>query len=79
MTTLTYEDIEMLRKAFDREYVRIDDCIGTQKDNDKKFASNEKHIAITSHDVEMIKKLMWVGVSTGVSSVILALIELIFK
>ena len=79
MTTLTYEDIEMLRKAFDREYVRIDDCIGTQKDNNEKFASNEKHIAITSHDVEMIKKLMWVGVSTGVSSVILALIELIFK
>ena len=79
MTNLTHEDIQELRKVFDREYVRITDCNDIQSDNNERFSKNDKNIAITSHDVDMIKKLMWVGVSTGISSVVLALLELILK
>lgn len=79
MTNLTHDDIQELRKVFDREYVRITDCNDIQADNLDRFSSNDKEIAITSHDVDLIKKLMWVGVSTGISSVVIAVLELILK
>ncbi len=41
---LTHEDIEELRKVFDREYVRITECNDIQDKNNTKFANDDKRI-----------------------------------
>ena len=41
---ITHEDINELRKVFDREYVRITECNEIQDSNNKKFANDDKRI-----------------------------------
>lgn len=41
---LTHEDFQEIRKVFDREYVRIDDCNDKQAEINKKFANDDKRI-----------------------------------
>lgn len=41
---LTHEDFQEIRKVFDREYVRIDDCNDKQTEINKKFANDDKRI-----------------------------------
>ena len=41
---ITHDDINELRKVFDREYVRIVDCNEIQEANNKKFANDDKRI-----------------------------------
>ena len=69
---ITLEDLQVIRNELDKEYVKVTDC------NDK-FSENATNIAITSHDVNMMKKLLLIGVSTGISSVVIAFLELILK
>ena len=40
------EDIQELKKEFDERYVQISDCDERQKGMDKKFANDDKRIAL---------------------------------
>lgn len=76
---ITLEDLQVIRNELDKEYVKVVDCNDIQADNNDKFSKNATNIAITSHDVHMMKKLLLIGVSTGISSVVIAFLELILK
>lgn len=52
---LTHEDIQELRKVFDREYVRIDDCNERQEKINGKFANDDKRIDIMAYELKQMR------------------------
>jgi hypothetical protein len=76
---ITLEDIQVIRKEFDKEYVRIVDCNDIQDENKKKLANDDKRIEIITHDFATVKKLMWAVASASIGSLVVAFFELILK
>ncbi len=76
---ITLEDIQVIRKEFDKEYVRIVDCNDIQDENKKKLANDDKRIELISHDFATVKKLMWAVASASIGSLVVAFFELILK
>jgi hypothetical protein len=76
---ITLEDIQVIRKEFDEEYVRIVDCNDIQDENKKKLANDDKRIEIITDDFATVKKLMWAVASASIGSLVVAFFELILK
>ncbi len=76
---ITLEDLQVIRKEFDKEYVRIVDCNDIQDENKKKLANDDKRIELISHDFATVKKLMWAVASASIGSLVVAFFELILK
>jgi hypothetical protein len=76
---ITLEDLQVIRKEFDKEYVRIVDCNDIQDENKKKLANDDKRIEIITHDFATVKKLMWAVASASIGSLVVAFFELILK
>lgn len=52
---ITHEDINEIRKVFDREYVRINDCNEKQVQFNDKFAKDDKRIEVMSIDIKQMR------------------------
>ena len=76
---ITLEDLQVIRKEFDKEYVRIVDCNDIQDENKKKLANDDKRIELISHDFATVKKLMWAVASASIGSLVVTFFELILK
>lgn len=76
---LEYNDIDTLKKTFDERYVLQSTCNDTQEKNNKKFANDDKRIEIIAHDFKVIKWLISTVAAASVSSLIVAVFELILK
>ncbi len=76
---ITLEDLQVIRKEFDKEYVRIVDCNDIQDENKKKLANDDKRIELITHDFATVKKLMWAVASASIGSLVVAFFELILK
>lgn len=77
--SLTREDFTDIKMELDDRYVLQSDCNDKQDAVNKKFSSDDKRIAIISHDFSIIKKLMWTVASASIGSLVVAFFELIFK
>ena len=77
--SLTREDFTDIKNELDDRYVLQSDCNDKQDAVNKKFSSDDKRIAIISHDFATIKKLMWAIASASIGSLVAAFFELIFK
>ena len=77
--SLTREDFTDIKKELDDRYVLQSDCNDKQDAVNKKFSSDDKRIAIISHDFATIKKLMWTVASSSIGSLVVAFFEFIFK
>lgn len=52
---ITHEDINEIRKVFDREYVRINDCNEKQVQFNDKLAKDDKRIEVMSIDIKQMR------------------------
>lgn len=75
------ELIDFLEKRFDERYderyVRYSVCNNVQANNSKRFADDDKQIALIQHDFAVIKKLMWAMASASIGLLITALFDII--
>ncbi len=70
---VSHEDIQELKKVFDDRYVQIADCDERQKCMDKKFANDDKRIALLIHQQKINNWL-----TTAIASGIVALLIKVF-
>ncbi len=70
---ISHEDIQELKKVFDDRYVQIADCDEKQKGMDKKFANDDKRIALLIHQQKINNWL-----TTAIASGIVALLIKVF-
>ena len=76
---LSMEDMERIKNELDDRYVMQADCNDKQETVNKNFADMDKEMAINSHDVGAIKKLLWILTTTSIGSLVTALFELILR
>lgn len=76
---LDYNDINTLKKEFDQRYVLQNDCNDIQEKTNKKFANDDKRIEIILHDFKIIKWLISTVAAASISSLVVALLELVLK
>lgn len=76
---LNHEDFTEIKKVLDDRYVLQSDCNDTQEKINKKFANDDKRIEIIVHDFKVIKWLISTVAAASISSLIVAIFELILK
>lgn len=80
---MTHEEYNSLKGEIfaeaDRRYVVVDDCNEKQERINAKFAKDDKRIEIISHDFGIIKKLMWTITTACITSLVVTILELVFK
>ena len=77
-----HEIVELKNEIFaeaDEKYVRIEDCNDKQTKNNKRFAEDDKRIAIIMHDFKIIKWILTALAGASGGSLITAIIELFSK
>lgn len=67
--------LKELTDYLDDRYVLQGDCDDIQKENNKKFANDDKRIDIFGNDLLSIKKLMWVIATTTIGQLIATIFE----
>lgn len=71
------ETMDFIEKRLDERYVRQSTCSNIQTNNSKRFADDDKQIALIQHDFAVIKKLMWTMASASIGLLITALFDII--
>ena len=73
MVALTHEDIQILKKEFDDRYVLQSDCNEIQENVNKKFANDDKRLALL---INQQKINNWL--TTAIAGGIIALVIKVF-
>lgn len=74
---LELHDLEIIRQHLDSRYVLVDDCNDIQKDNVKKFSSDDKRLSNIENTLGIFKKMGWIIVGALLSEVALSLYEIL--
>lgn len=77
--SISREDLDIIEQHLDDRYVMQTDCDSTQRENNKKFANDDKRIEIIQHDFNVIKKLVTVVATASIGSLVTAIFELILR
>lgn len=76
---ISYDDLITIKKELDERYVLQSDCETTQTSINKKFANDDKRIEIVVHDFKVIKWLISTVAAASISSLVVAIFELILR
>ena len=68
-----------LEKHFDNVYVRQQKCNEIQKQENEKISRIDKRLEIEVHDIALIKKIMWLIVSSGLGLLVTSVLSIILK
>lgn len=74
-----FDLLKELEKHFDEIYVRQQTCNEIQKMENDKIAKIDKCLEVAVHDFSLIKKIMWLLLSTAVGSLLTSLLQLVLK
>ena len=76
MSSFNADQLKELENFFDDRYVMQSDCNERQQGIDKKFANDDKRIEIITHEFGIIKKFLWVLVSSSVGMLLTETVSL---
>lgn len=68
-----------LEKHFDDIYVRQQTCNGIQKQENEKISRIDKCLEVAVHDFALIKKIMWLILSSVLGVLITSVLGMILK
>ncbi len=68
-----------LEKHFDNVYVRQQKCNEIQKQEHEKISRIDKRLEIEVHDIELIKKIMWLIFSSVLGLLVTSVLSIILK
>ena len=71
------QDLDVIKQHLDSRYVLVDDCNDIQKDNVKKFSSDDKRLSNIENTLNGFKKIGWIVVGAVLSETAISLIELL--
>ena len=68
-----------LEKHFDNVYVRQQKCNEIQKQENEKISRIDKRLEIEVHDIALIKKIMWLILSSVLGLLVTSVLSIILK
>lgn len=76
---LSREDLAIIKSELDERYVMQSTCDDIQRETAKKLANDDKRIDRLMDRVNVWNKLLWAIASASISSLIVAIFQLILK